>query len=422
MKTNLLKIIVISVLMILSLRYTKVIATEPSNWAEWQNENYWEWHVRTTTDDKAFNGKHIEIHDDVIDFYGYGQVSYKDFLYKDYKNTGKKIFKFRIDETKANYHTLDGAGFIFNANKTENNLSGYILLFKQNQVCVYEISNIDISSFETTPSKKIENYGTLISSTSKKNKSIHDLQIEATPTKLVVLESGDEFLSVDLDPSKHVGESFGLISSYVQHDCKILSKIEFSQLQIALEDDKPDPEPNNISSTQTSTDDSKNKQNSNNNENPNTQNDNSKPENSDNKNPNNNQKNESSAKNNNNNNNQNLNNENKNSQVKNDNKNSNSTSQNTKSKTNQNKKDSKTQKAATTQNKSNNEIKPTIKTTNDNKTSSSQDTSNSKSQPQKDSTTSTVSIPHTGLESNTLLKLLIVCLTIFSAYFYKRGF
>ena len=51
-----------------------------------------EWHTRTTTNDQAYNGKHIVIQNDSIDFYGYGDNSYKDFLYKEYKNPGKKYF------------------------------------------------------------------------------------------------------------------------------------------------------------------------------------------------------------------------------------------------------------------------------------------------------------------------------------------
>lgn len=213
-----------------------VISSE--NWNEWQDENYWEWHTRTTTDDKAYNGNHIVIQNDVIDFYGYWMNSYKDFLYKEYKNPGKKIFNFRIDETKANYHTLDGAGFIFNAKKENNKLSGYILLFRESNVCIYRVGKIDIQAFEVTSNKTIADYGTLIKSVPKTNSTIHDLSVEATPTNIKVTEGGQELLNVNLDYSLHAGDSFGLISSYVQHACSILSKIQFSQLKMTLEDYK----------------------------------------------------------------------------------------------------------------------------------------------------------------------------------------
>lgn len=234
-------IITIILIMTICLNSTIVKANDNTvisgeNWDKWQNEDYWEWHTRTTTNDMAYNGRHIVIENDVIDFYGYWKNSYKDFLYKEYENPGKKIFKFRIDESKANYHTLDGAGFIFNASKENNKLSGYILLFREKDVCIYRIDNVDINTFETASSSTIATYGTLIQSKSKTNSTIHDLVVEATPTNIKVTEGENEILNVNLDYSKHIGESFGLISSYLQHACSILSKIEFSQIRIILED------------------------------------------------------------------------------------------------------------------------------------------------------------------------------------------
>ena len=211
---------------------------DPEKWNEWQKEEYWEWHTRTTTDDKAYNGRHIVIENDVIDFYGYWQNSYKDFLYKKYENPGKKIFKFVIDESKANYHTLDGAGFIFNAEKTEKELSGYVLLFRQKDVCIYRLEKVNVQTFETAPNTTIGTYGELIKSVPKTNSQIHNLVVEITPTKISIQEADTELLNVELDYSKHIGESFGLISSYVQHACSILSKIEFSQIEVILEDYK----------------------------------------------------------------------------------------------------------------------------------------------------------------------------------------
>lgn len=239
--SKIVKIIVGVFLIILSTSISKatdetVISKE--NWSDWQQESYWEWHTRNTTDDKAYNGKHIVIKNNVIDFYGYWKNSYKDFLYKEYTNPGKKIFKFRIDETKANYHTLDGAGFIFNASKVDNKLSGYIILFREKDICMYRIDNIDIETFETASEKKVSDYGELIKSINKTNSTIHDLTVEATPTNIKVTEAEQEILNVDLDYSKHSGESFGLISSYLQHACSQLSKIEFSQIELTLEDYK----------------------------------------------------------------------------------------------------------------------------------------------------------------------------------------
>ena len=192
-------------------------------------DDFWEWHTRTTTDDKAYNGTHIVINKgQSIDFYGYGVTSYKDYLYKYYDGAGEKIFMFKIDETKASYHTLDGAGFIFNASKKDNKLSGYILLITENDINIYRIDDVDTTEFETTASRTVQSYaGVPIASVPKNSSTIHNLMVKASPTNVTVIDNNKEMLNVALDYSKHSGEDFGLISSYTQHDCSILTKIQF---------------------------------------------------------------------------------------------------------------------------------------------------------------------------------------------------
>lgn len=238
------KIIIILCITVIAILLNKTLtkATDETvisaeNWSEWQEEDYWDWHTRTTSSDLAYNGEHIIIQNDAIDFYGYGQTSYKDFLYKEYKNKGKKTFKFIIDETKTSYHTLDGAGFIFNATIKENKISGYILLFMEEDICVYRIEDVDIEKFENTESTVVADYGELIKSVKKPGKQIHKLSVETSATNIKIEDDGIEILSEKLDYSKHVGESFGLIASYLEHNCDILSEIEFSKLKIIIEDD-----------------------------------------------------------------------------------------------------------------------------------------------------------------------------------------
>lgn len=229
LKVSILSIIVFSICSI-------SVNAEANNWKDWQERKYWEWHTRTTNNDKAYNGEHIVIENNKIDFYGYGVISYKDFLYKKYKNNGKKTFSFRIDESQANYHTLDGAGIIFNSSVINNNLTGYVLLFKEKEIVMYRLENVNIDTFETTPNTTVEMYGNVISKCSKKNTGIHNLVIEITPTNINVKENNTQIINENLDYSLNAGNDFGLISSYVQHDCAKLSKIEFSQFNIKMED------------------------------------------------------------------------------------------------------------------------------------------------------------------------------------------
>ena len=199
------------------------------------DDAYWEWHTRFTKDDFAYNGEHIIVDSEAFKFYGYGTTSYKDFLYKEYEYAGEKKFSFILDETKASYHTLDGAGFILNASRSNNELSGYILLFQETKICLYRLDNVNLEEFETTADRTVESYaGEPIASVDKTSATIHNLVMKASPTNITVSDNGTEILNVNLDYSKHVGEDFGLISSYTEHGCPILSEIWFIRTELEI--------------------------------------------------------------------------------------------------------------------------------------------------------------------------------------------
>ena len=58
--------------------------------------------------------------------------------------------------------------------------------------------------------------------------------MKASPTNITVNDNGAEILNVNLDYSKHVGEDFGLISSYTEHNCPILSEIWFIRTELEI--------------------------------------------------------------------------------------------------------------------------------------------------------------------------------------------
>lgn len=232
-KNNILKILTIIAIIIFAIGINaKVQATY--NIEDVFKREYWEWHTRTTTDDQAYNGEHIKILDNQIIFYGYGVNSYKDFLYKEFNYTGKKIFKIIVDESKASYHTLEGAGFLINSTIKDNKISGYVLLYGEKTIDLYRIDGINLQTFKTAANSKVSTYGTLVKSVNKQTSGIHNVVVEATPTNITITDN-EQTTSINLDYSKHVGNSFGLISSYVQHNCSILSTIIFEKLEIAIE-------------------------------------------------------------------------------------------------------------------------------------------------------------------------------------------
>jgi len=179
------------------------------------NDGFWEWHSSYETTG-TYKGEHIFIDRDKIGFYGYNS---KDFLYKDNGEnaSNEKTFRFAIDETKANHTALDGAGLLFDANRVDDKLSGYVLLIRKDKICIYRLDNVDINEFEKTSGKTIEDYaGQPIASCDKTliSTSIHNLVVETSPTRVTVVDNGEQIFDVNLDSSKHAGGDYALITSY----------------------------------------------------------------------------------------------------------------------------------------------------------------------------------------------------------------
>lgn len=208
---------------------------------DYYEEEFWEWNTRTTTNDKAYNGTHIQITNTdekkAIDFYGYGVNSYKDYLYKQYPYAGEKIFRFTLEEVRTDYHTLDGAGFIFNAKKEDGKLTGDVLLLNQNKINLYRLEDVDDEAFQNTANRVMTHYASsILASVNKPASSVHEMEIRTSPTNITVIDNEEEILNVDLDYTTHAGDDFGLLVSYSQHNCSSLSKIEFSEFNLELKD------------------------------------------------------------------------------------------------------------------------------------------------------------------------------------------
>ncbi len=93
--------------------------------------------------------KHIYPKDDGLIFLGYSQPAFKDFMLYPDQNTSEKTIEFTIDESGVSTHTLEGAGFLFNAGIDDNKLNGYLVFYNytNSTIELYKLSNVDASNF-----------------------------------------------------------------------------------------------------------------------------------------------------------------------------------------------------------------------------------------------------------------------------------
>lgn len=175
-------------------------------------------------------------------FYGYGSPAFKDFLFMPDNTTGKKTFTFDLSESGINYHSMEGGGFLFNSKIENNILSGYVILFGQAGIELYEILGVNVNSFHNEYSYQLSNasYARRIGTFSK-NGSNHNIKIEVTPEKLDLWDNGNKTINSFSLPRQY-GNGFGPIASYASHGCSMLSWFTFNNLVMTTMDAKQLPD------------------------------------------------------------------------------------------------------------------------------------------------------------------------------------
>lgn len=223
---------------------------------------------------------HIDLAGNTINFYGYGKGAPKDFLFAPNSNADNKVFRFTLDEGAVNYHSGEGAGFLFNASYTVTTnaggtvtgrrLSGYAVLITGTEatndteyVTLYRLDNIDAVQFSTsadtvtsggaldnsatTLNIPVDKWGgkvTLLKKVEKTQPSQGTkrfLKLAASPEKVSFYQFtsdtyatvGDKWIDNYTLPTVYNSFGFGPIASYRGHDCSRMTQFIFSDLNMS---------------------------------------------------------------------------------------------------------------------------------------------------------------------------------------------
>lgn len=205
---------------------------------------------------------HIVLSGTNINFYGYGSPAYKDFLYSPNSNANNKIFTFTMNEAVVDYHTGEGAGFLFNAKYTYNSasdrrLSAYMVLLGQSYINLYRFDNVEVSQFMNETGSAISDvapsvggsgskWGGTVYNLGRVNKpsassgTYRYLKLVASPETISFYQFTDSTYSVIKDkmfesvslPVSYNSFGFGPIVSYLSHGCSSLTNINFSDVKM----------------------------------------------------------------------------------------------------------------------------------------------------------------------------------------------
>lgn len=206
----------------------------------WQiYDHYGNWgEVNYPSPDTALSGQnHIVIINNAerITFYGYGSPGYKDFLLMNNTDNNTKVFEYTLDTAGVSYHSMEGGGFLFNTDVTDDLLSGYSILFVSGAVKLYKLEGIDITAFNNEESAYMSGYtGITLLNTYPLNtlsgSTLHQIRVEASSERIEMWDNYEK--TIDRALTTDYGHGIGLIASYAQHGCSQLSYFTFSNLEI----------------------------------------------------------------------------------------------------------------------------------------------------------------------------------------------
>ena len=209
--------------------------------------------------------KHIWVYDEGqrIIFYGYDSPAYKDFMFMPNDDSTKKTFTFTMDDANINNHSMQGGGFLFNANIanldqyaqvepfsslgeeqsivtpsaiSSQTISGYaLMLIKSGEgsyPALYSYTNVAMSTFHSNTSS---NAMTLVTSEPTHLLSgVHEITIEVEGDTFKLWDTvGGTTYTMEYTGLTNTGSyGFGPFAQYASHGCSRLSWFNFEDLQM----------------------------------------------------------------------------------------------------------------------------------------------------------------------------------------------
>ncbi|MGY5341109.1 S-layer homology domain-containing protein [Paenibacillus glucanolyticus] len=190
--------------------------------------------TRPAVETADYNHVQISNNGGTLTFYGYTSPAYKDYMLTQGSPSGKKIITFDMDESKVDYHSMEGGGFLFNTQIDGNGkLSGYSILYVQGAVKVYKINGVDASALHHETGRDLSSMTgvTSIGSFPKGASTHHSIKIVATDTTLSMWDNGDQIIRNLTLPDVY-GNEFGPIVSHIGHGCEIISIFSFDNMKL----------------------------------------------------------------------------------------------------------------------------------------------------------------------------------------------
>lgn len=167
-----------------------------------------------------------------IEFEGYPDHGYNDFLYYEGQGVQDSRIQFTLDQSKLNYHSMDGGGFLINTTITgtepNEHINGFMLLFGEGKIDIYRV-DMPVNEFYSSSSNSKDN-GTLLQSFpigSRNN--ITDVIIDIKGNLVTVYENGVKMID-NFDLGIKPGSGYGPVAAFASHACSRISYFGYSNI------------------------------------------------------------------------------------------------------------------------------------------------------------------------------------------------
>jgi len=138
----------------------------------------------------------------VLSFFGYGSPSYNDFMLSLVDSSQKKEFAFDVDLEVTSWHTLMGAGFLFNAKIVNNLLYSYAIMVTDGGLDLILIDGVDVDDFHDLDGDDLYDFDevSLVARFTADDSDTHHFEFTIDNNKLTVTDNGDSPKQIPAPP------------------------------------------------------------------------------------------------------------------------------------------------------------------------------------------------------------------------------
>ncbi|MDL2218006.1 DUF5011 domain-containing protein [Christensenellaceae bacterium OttesenSCG-928-M15] len=192
---------------------------------------------------------HASASGDAVSFWGHPSDPFVALLFRPANDGDYRTLTFHLSEGVSDWHTVEGSGFIWNAGISGNALSGDAVMFGQNSVGIYKLTNVSLSSLSSVNFTACPGV-TLVDSIGKPTYSSGStwyLKLVMSPGSLLFEKYPDAgfvgtpevLFNKTFAVNSNAYSGYGPFASFISHGCPSISTSSFDYFNLTIKPNTP---------------------------------------------------------------------------------------------------------------------------------------------------------------------------------------